>query len=136
VPEFTLSLRDLTDRRGQHGVLLADGEPATYVDFLAGLCHSAALRRLLIESLAAAPYDAFRWETPCVSASTQSRPFEFVILDSPGLAPRPEPDVFEQHFPRAVDGVMSFENPTRSKTPSFASWVSRCSSASPASPCG
>lgn len=110
MPEFTLSLRDLPDRGGQHAVLLSGGERATYADFLDGLCHSPPLRRLLVESLAAAPYDAFRWETPCVSASKLSRPFEFVILDSPGLAPRPEPDVFEQHFARAVDGVVSFEN--------------------------
>lgn len=108
--DFTLSLHDLPDRRGRRATLLADGRPATYGDFLDGLCQSAALRRLLVESLAAAPFDAFRWETPCVSASTLARPFEFVMLDSPGLAPRPEPEVFAHHFPRAVDGVVSFEN--------------------------
>lgn len=108
--DFSLTLRELPGRRAQHATLLQHGAAVTYADFLAGLCHSAALRRLLVEALAAAPYDAFRWETPCVSAATHSRPFEFVILDSPGLAPRPEPDVFAQHFPRAVDGVATFEN--------------------------
>lgn len=107
--DFSLTLRDLPGRRA-HATLQRGSDPATYGDFLAGLWHDAALRRLLVETLAAAPYDAFRWETPCVSASTQSRPFEFVILDSPGLAPRPEADVFAQHFPRAVDGVATFEN--------------------------
>jgi hypothetical protein len=48
--------------------------------------------------LADVPYSAFRWETPAVTAVTMSRPFEFVLLDSPGLARRPDPEAFAGHF--------------------------------------
>jgi len=48
--------------------------------------------------LAAHPFDAFRWETPAVDNATVTQPFEFVLLDAPGLARRPDPGAFEEQF--------------------------------------
>lgn len=57
------------------------------------------------------PYTAFRWETPPVTESTLTRPVEFVVLDSPGLARRPDPKAFAEHFDAASeDGVVVFPN--------------------------
>ena len=68
-------------------------------------------RAFFIALLVDAPFAAFRWETPAITAETARRPFEFVLLDSPGLARRPDPDSFAEHFPLAktVD-VVTFSN--------------------------
>ena len=68
-------------------------------------------RAFFITLLVDAPFAAFRWETPAITAETARRPFEFVLLDSPGLARRPDPDSFAEHFPLAktVD-VVTFSN--------------------------
>ena len=61
--------------------------------------------------LAQSPFSAFRWETPPVSDTTLDRPFEFVLLDSPGLARRPDPSAFAGHFlARPEADVLAFEN--------------------------
>ena len=43
-------------------------------------------------------------------AGTLSRPFEFVVLDSPGLTRRPEPEAFAEHFAGAGADVVVFAN--------------------------
>jgi hypothetical protein len=61
--------------------------------------------------LAGAPFGAFRWETPPVTVATASQPFEFVLLDSPGLAHTPDPDAFAEHFHgESAPDVLSFPN--------------------------
>src|SRR4051812_49431917 len=61
--------------------------------------------------LADAHYSAFRWETPAVTAATAAtQPFEFVVLDSPGLERRPDAAAFAEHFPTANDNVATFSN--------------------------
>jgi hypothetical protein len=69
-------------------------------------------RQFFIGLLADAPYESFRWETPPISATSAGRPFEFVLLDSPGLASQPDPDVFEEHFANSSgdENVVSFRN--------------------------
>ena len=39
-----------------------------------------------------------------------SQPFEFVVLNSPGLARRPDRDAFAAHFPGPASGVAVFPN--------------------------
>jgi hypothetical protein len=51
-----------------------------------------------LKLLADAPFPAYRWETPPITAATAHRPFEFVLLDAPGLARRPDPEAFAEHF--------------------------------------
>lgn len=55
--------------------------------------------------LADAPFAAFRFETPPVASATVERPFEFVLLDSPGLRRQPEPEAFAAQFNPADSGV-------------------------------
>ena len=77
----------------------------------AGWREEAAFRSKFSDILAAALFAAFRWETPPVTASTLSRPFECVLLDSPGLGRRPDPEAFAEHF-EGVSGaeVVVFPN--------------------------
>ena len=46
-----------------------------------------------------------------MTATTAGQPFEFVLLDSPGLARQPDPDAFREHFDRMpVSQVAVFSN--------------------------
>jgi hypothetical protein len=60
--------------------------------------------------LAGAPYGALRWETPAVSSTTAGAAFECVVLDSPGLDRRPDPNAFAEHFDDDEAAVVRFTN--------------------------
>jgi hypothetical protein len=107
---WTTRSEELTDARGSRFAVEMDARPATFADVLRGWQGDAGFRSLFNSLLAAAPYTAFRWETPAVSAATVTRPFEFVLLDSPGLACPPDPEAFAGHFTGAKAGVAVFLN--------------------------
>jgi hypothetical protein len=86
------------------------GGPATFADVLRGWQSDAGFRSLFTSLLADAPYTAFRWETPPVTAATTVRPFECVLLDCPGLARPPDPDAFVGHFGGPGKEVAVFPN--------------------------
>ncbi|MGI9175866.1 MAG: DUF6940 family protein, partial [Rhodothermales bacterium] len=68
--------------------------------------------------LAQVPFAAFRWETPPINTATLNRVFEFVLLDSPGLARTDDPTTFARHFTTtdADDGIVVFKNLGRDAT--------------------
>jgi hypothetical protein len=101
----------LPNNRGMHVAVDLDSQPASFADVVRAWTDDASFRSLFVEQLADVPYTAFRWETPPVTESTLTRPFEFVVLDSPGLARRPDPEAFAEHFGAArKDGVVVFPN--------------------------
>jgi hypothetical protein len=71
-----------------------------------------AFREFFSRLLADTPFSAFRWETPAVTKSTEGQPFEFVLLDSPGLASQPDPNAFVGHFSKAKPNtdMVAFSN--------------------------
>lgn len=75
-----------------------EARPATFAEVLTAWREDAAFRTLFNDALAASPFAAFRWETPAVSTNTLTRPFEFVLLESPSLDRHPDPDAFAEHF--------------------------------------
>lgn len=86
-------------------------DPAGYADVIDGWCGDVGFGSWFNSVLANSPFEAFRWETPAVSISTVAQPFEFVLLDSPGLARRPDPGAFEDQFRRHPDAdVLAFPN--------------------------
>src|SRR5258708_2583711 len=102
---WTARSEALSAGRGLRFAVERDTRPATVADALEGWQHDAEFRSLFNSLLAEAPYTAFRWETPPVTAASLAQAFEFVLLDSPGLASRPDPEAFAQHFRRGVAGV-------------------------------
>jgi hypothetical protein len=101
----------LADGRGLRFAVDLGSRPATFPDVLRGWQTDAAFRTLFNALLAGAPFSAFRWETPPVTAPTATRPFEFVLLDCPGLERRPDPVAFAEHFGGAPEaGVLEFPN--------------------------
>jgi hypothetical protein len=97
--------------RGQRFFADLDAQPASFAEILRAWQDDAAFRSSFHAQLADAPYAAFRWETPPVTDTTTTRPFEFVLLDSPGLASHPDPTPFAEHFEAACgDGIVVFPN--------------------------
>lgn len=88
-----------------------ESNPATFREVVEAWRSDGAFRGWFNGVLAGVKFSAFRWETPPVTAANIDRPFEFVLLDSPGLAREPEPDAFKEHFgTKTSPDVVSFSN--------------------------
>jgi hypothetical protein len=89
-----------------------DSSPVSFAEVLRRWQSDADFRAFFFRLLTEAPYAAFRWETPPLTAASAQRPFEFVLLDSPGLASKPDPDAFIEHFGQSAahESVVSFPN--------------------------
>src|SRR5215212_1807025 len=87
-----------------------DGSPVSFAEVLLLWREDAEFRAFFIDQLAGAPFTAFRWETPRLTAATADRPFEYVLIDSPGLAKTADPDAFAAYFGGAKEGVVEFAN--------------------------
>lgn len=98
--------------RAKRVEILKESSPVSYADVLKLWRDDAEFRLFFTQLLADAPYTAFRWETPPITRATAERPFEFVLLDSPGLARTPDRGAFAEHFRAAEpdDGFVSFAN--------------------------
>jgi len=107
---WTARSEELADVCGLRFAFDLDSRPATFADVLRGWKSDADFRSLFNALLAEVRFTAFRWETPAVTTATVSQPFEFVLLDSPGLARRPDPEAFAEHFDQAEADVAVFPN--------------------------
>jgi hypothetical protein len=88
-----------------------NAKPVSFAEALRAWQTDTAFREWFNALLADAPFSAFRWETPGVTSATANRPFEFVLLDEPSLARRPDAQAFAEHFrakPQAT--VIDFAN--------------------------
>src|SRR5262245_21551542 len=95
---WTTESEELDDGQGRRFLLQVETQPATFANVLHAWQGDASFREWFNALLADSPYDAFRWETPAVTSATMSQRFEFVLLDSPGLARRPDAGAFAEHF--------------------------------------
>ena len=108
---WTIESAALDGGRGHRFTVMLGERQATFAEVLRGWQDDAALRSLHNDTLANAPWSSFRWETPPVTSATAGRAFEFVVLDSPGLAGSPDRDAFAEHFKVAADdGIVTFPN--------------------------
>jgi len=107
---WTSRNEELADSNGLRFAIDRNSRPATFAEILRAWQDDAGFRLLFNSLLADVPYTAFRWETPPAISSTQSQRFEFVLLDSPGLARDPDPNAFAEHFGNANSGVVVFPN--------------------------
>jgi hypothetical protein len=107
---WTQQTEQLTDRVIKVAIRF-DGSAISYADVLRRWQTDADFRSFFIGLLAGSPYSAFRWETPAVTTASANRPFEFVLLDSPGLAREPDAKAFADHFrAKAENGMVAFPN--------------------------
>jgi len=107
---WTAGNEKLSGFKGLKFTIELDARPVTFAEVIHGWQSDSAFRLMFNSLLADAPFTAFRWETPAVTTNTTKQPFEFVLLDSPGLARQPDPEVFSAHFERAENGIAVFPN--------------------------
>jgi hypothetical protein len=107
---WNIHAEEVPNVRARRYAIALDARPASFAEVIQAWQADASFRTLFDSSLAAAPYTAFRWETPSVAAESLAQPFEFVLLDSPGLAARPDRNAFAEHFERAEAGIAVFPN--------------------------
>lgn len=101
----------VADGRGQRTSIRSDGGSLTYAEALERLESDSHFRDFLRKILLNAPYAAFRWETPPITASTIDRPFEFVLLDSPRLDRAADFSAFAPQFAGDPEAsALSFQN--------------------------
>ena len=85
--------------------------PVSYSDVIQLWQNDAGFRVFFTSLLVDSPFPMFRWETPPVTQTTANQAFEFVLLDSPGLASDPDPAAFAEHFVTKTSGeVVEFPN--------------------------
>jgi hypothetical protein len=108
---WVASQEALSAHRGLKITLELNSEPATFADVMRAWQTDSRFRTLFNALLADTPYSALRWELPAATATTIDQPFECVLLDSPGLATRPDPSPFSEHLRAAADSeVVEFTN--------------------------
>lgn len=104
-------IKQLADGRVLKFSIEFDSSPVSYADVLTRWQHDADFRQFFIGLLVDSPFSAFRWETPPIASATATRPFEFVLLDSPYLAGKSDPSAFAEHFAAAAPGeIVEFPN--------------------------
>lgn len=108
---WSVRSKQLDDRRMTRFIIEHDAEPVSYAEVIQLWQQDDEFCSWFISLLADSPFAAFRWETPPISATTVNRPFEFVLIDSPGLARTPDEDAFSMHFSQEPNiGVVVFPN--------------------------
>jgi hypothetical protein len=89
------------------------GTPLTYADVIELWQHDHQFREFFAAQLANAPFAAYFWECPPVTADSVERRFEFALVDSPQLARvTAEERAFAAQFAAADvgDGISTFWN--------------------------
>jgi len=99
------------DKRTLRFLVQSGDRTLNWNDVLSLWRDSAAFRAAFTNVLAATPFEAFRWETPGITAGDLQTAFECVVKDSPELVTAQDPSPFEAHFRRAGNAsVVSFQN--------------------------
>lgn len=102
---------ELEPARSQRIRLFRETDRLSYADVLTHWQQDESFRDFFLSLLANAPFSAFRWETPPVTATTVDRPFECVLLDCPALARPVDPKAFVNYFASAAgQDVVAFPN--------------------------
>lgn len=110
-PMWSFRESPLPDQHGTRFEVLFDDRAAAYADVILAWREDADFPVLLNGVLERVSYPAYRWETPPITSASASRPFEFVVIDDPGLSREPEPGVFRKHFVSSnTGGIATFPN--------------------------
>ncbi len=108
---WTFTTEELNDIRGYRYFVDLGTKSASFSDIIHAWQNDVMFRSKFNKILANVPFLAFRWETPLVTTATISQAFEFVVLDSPWLECRPDPEPFSEHFIESPEqDVLIFPN--------------------------
>ncbi len=89
------------------------GVSLTYAELLSLWQTDSGFRSFFTAIFAGSEFDAYRWETPPVTCKTIDRPFEFVLINTPGFYSRPsDSDTYKEYYTTddTTCGVVTFRN--------------------------
>ena len=98
---WNIDRTDLSPSVHRYRFLYSDGTPVSFrqaVDLWADEAEGAMFRLFTSLTLASSNFQAFRWETPSVTSTTDGRDFEFVLIDAPGLQRKENSAPFSEPF--------------------------------------
>ena len=89
-----------------------NGQLIPYAEVLNLWQYESNFHSFFISVLAESPFSAYRWETPPIRKDTVKRQFEFVLVNSPGLATKPDQMTYRDYFTSddVNNGIVVFEN--------------------------
>ena len=105
--------RQVEGGRGYKVTIYLHDTPATFRNVIEAWQQDEPFRAFFIDLLSGMPLEAYRWETPPVTAAAIDQPFEFVVVDDPALAQlEPDTEAFADQFARTLGGqqVATFDN--------------------------
>lgn len=91
----------------------SEGSPLSYEAVIKLWESNREFRKFYSRILSNSPFLAFRWETPPLTRATSTRPFEFVLINSPEFCSRlPDAHVFNEYFDNdeSDSGIVKFPN--------------------------
>lgn len=110
---FDATIENVEPNRVTRYSLTRDTTPLTFSDVLDLWQSDSDFRNYYTQLLADSPFAAYRWETPGLTTSNASQPFQFVLLSSPGFCSRKtDRTTYESYFTNDDTnyGVVSFAN--------------------------
>ena len=91
--------------------ITCDGSPVTCSNVLDLWGSDTGFRTYFTTLLAGSQFAAYRFETPALTNNTATRPFEFVLLNSPGFCSRQtDARTYMCYFTNANEGIVTFAN--------------------------
>ncbi len=90
-----------------------NGSHVTYATVLDLWQSDSQFRSFFTTLLTDSPFSGYRWETPAITQSTIGRPFEFVLINSPGFCARQtDAKTYAEYFTDddTDSGVVAFPN--------------------------
>ncbi len=102
----------LEEERVEQYKVYSEGNQLTYRDVIQLWCDRADFRSFFVAVLKSSSFETYRWETPPVTMQTQDKPFEFVLINHPGLAAIADRFTFRSYFTSSERqaGIVAFDN--------------------------
>jgi hypothetical protein len=115
---FDSTLEVLNHGRVRRHSIWRNGEPLLYTEALNLWQGDEAFRSFFLSLLSDVPFVAYRWETPAIARHQTNRQFEFVVLNSPGLARAADVTTYADYFTSddTNNGIVVFENLSKDAT--------------------
>lgn len=108
---YSHTSRELKSIEGQLISITCGDAVLSYRDVFAKWINDGVFRDYFTTLLTSLPYSAIRWETPHLTSNSAHRPFECVVINSPGLIGSADKETFRDLFSRIDDsGVGTFPN--------------------------
>ncbi|MEM9251725.1 MAG: hypothetical protein AAGB29_05185 [Planctomycetota bacterium] len=91
--------------------VMRDRQRSSYAEVIDAWSSDTSLGEAFDEAIRRSAFGALRFETIAVTRRSAARPFEAVILDSPGLDVSADQSAFQEHFARAgAAEAVTFDN--------------------------